>query len=143
VLERLPLDRIKRNYQFENDLLIHLSILGVRAKDVPIPAVYGNEVSGMRMRRVIPQIMSLLFSGFWKRVWLKYVLWSFSPIALLLFTGLGLVLFGAGVSTFVVVNTLGQHQASAATALMAVGPLMTGVYMLIQALILDIQESPD
>jgi glycosyltransferase involved in cell wall biosynthesis len=143
VLQRLPLDRIKKNYQFENDLLIHLSILGVRAKDVPIPAMYGEEVSGMRMRRVVPQIMSLLFSGFWKRVWLKYVLWSFSPIALLLFTGLGLVLFGAGVSAFVVVNTLGQHQASAATALMAVGPLMTGIYMLIQALILDIQESPD
>src|SRR2546426_2353540 len=52
VLSRLPLDRIRKNYQFENDMLIHLSILGVRAKDVPMPAVYGNEVSGMRLRRV-------------------------------------------------------------------------------------------
>lgn len=143
VLKRLPLDRIKQNYQFENDLLINLSILSVRAKDVPIPAVYGDEVSGMRMRRVIPQISSLLFSGFWRRVWFKYVLWSFSPIALLLFAGMGLITFGGAFGIFVAVNTIGPNTASAASALMAVGPLMTGIYLLVQALILDIQESPD
>jgi hypothetical protein len=42
-----------------------------------------------------------------------------------------------------VINTLGPKTASAASALMSVGPLMTGIYMLIQALVLDIQETPD
>jgi len=143
VLRRLPLDRIKLGYQFENDLLINLSILGVHAKDVPIPAIYGSEVSGIKLSRVIPQISSLLFVGFWKRIWLKYVLWSFSPIALLLFSGLFLVAVGTGVGIFVVINTLGPKTASAASALMSVGPLMTGIYLLVQALVLDIQETPD
>jgi len=143
VLRRLALDRIAVGYQFENDLLINLSILRVRARDVPIPAVYGDEVSGMRLSRVIPQISSLLFVGFWKRIFLKYVLWSFSPIALLLFTGFFLVLWGVGWGIFAVVNALQSHSPSAATSLLSVAPLMTGIYMLVQALILDIQETSD
>lgn len=143
VLRRLPLDEISLGYQFENDLLINLCILGVRAKDVPIPAVYGEEVSGMRLSRVIPAIVSLLFRGFWKRIWRKYVLWSFSPVALLLFTGLFLIAVGTGWGIFTIVNTIGPRQASAGTVLLSVAPLMTGIYMLIQALVLDIQETPD
>jgi glycosyltransferase involved in cell wall biosynthesis len=143
VLSRLALDRIAVGYQFENDLLINLSILRVRAKDVPIPAVYGEEASGMRLSRVIPQISSLLFVGFWKRILLKYVLWSFSPIALLMFTGFLLVLWGMAWGVFAVVNALQSHSPSAATSLLSVAPLMTGIYLLVQALILDIQETSD
>jgi glycosyltransferase involved in cell wall biosynthesis len=143
VLRRLPLDKIALGYQFENDLLINLCILNVRAKDVPIPAIYGDEISGIKLSRVIPAISSLLFIGFWKRIWLKYVLWSFSPVALLLFTGTFLMLFGGGWGIFIIINTIGPKTASAGTVLLCVGPLMTGIYMLIQALILDIQETPD
>jgi len=143
VLRRLRLDTIAHGYHFENDLLINLCIIGVRARDVPIPAVYGTEVSGIKLHRVIPRLSALLFKGFWKRIWMKYVLWSFSPIALLLFTAILLILFGTGVGIFVLANTLGTKTASAATVMMSVGPLMTGIYMLIQALVLDIQETPD
>jgi glycosyltransferase involved in cell wall biosynthesis len=143
VLKNLPLDKVATGYQFENDMLINLSILNVRAKDVPIPAIYGTEVSGMKLRRVAPAISALLFVGLWKRIWYKYVLWSFSPIALLLFTGLFLVIFGTGWGIFAIVNTLENTSPTAGTVLLSVGPLMTGIYMLIQALILDILETPD
>ncbi len=88
VLRRVPLDRVARRYSFENDLLIHLNILQVSAVDVPIPAVYGEEVSSIRLRKVVPELMNLLFGGFWRRIWYRYVLWSFSPMALLLIFGL-------------------------------------------------------
>ena len=48
-LEPLDLDRIAKRYDFENDLLVNLNILRVRARDVPIPAVYGDEVSGLKL----------------------------------------------------------------------------------------------
>jgi glycosyltransferase involved in cell wall biosynthesis len=143
VLQRLRLDKIARGYNFENDLLINLCILSVRARDVPIPAVYGMEISGIKLHRVIPRLSGSLFKGFWKRIWMKYVLWSFSPIALLLFTAIFLMLFGTGIGIFVLVNTLGPKTASVGTVLLSVGPLMTGIYMLIQALVLDIEETPD
>jgi glycosyltransferase involved in cell wall biosynthesis len=142
-LRRLPLDRIASRYSFENDLLIHLNILRVPAIDVPIPAVYGEETSTIKLRRVIPELLRLLFVGFWRRFFYKYVLWSFSPIALFLFTGLFLTLFGLGVGIWVGINTLGPPVASAGSILLAVAPLLIGVQMLLYALMLDIQESPD
>jgi glycosyltransferase involved in cell wall biosynthesis len=141
-LRRIELDHVARGYEFENDLLIRLNIANVRAKDVPIPAVYGEEVSGMKLHRVIPAIGGLLLKGFWRRMFLKYVLFSFSPIALLFFTGLALFGFGFLVGIWVLIETLGPPVASTGSVLLAVAPMLTGVQMLISALTLDIQESP-
>jgi glycosyltransferase involved in cell wall biosynthesis len=143
VLRRLPLDRVARRYEFENDLLIWLNILDVRALDVPVPAVYRDEVSHIRLGNVIVRLLRLLFLGFWRRVWLKYVLWSFSPIALLLFVGSVLVMFGVCVGVWVLANTMGPTTATAGTVLLAVTPFLVGTQMLIQALVLDIQATPD
>lgn len=139
-LERLPLDRIAHRYEFENDLLIKLNILRVPARDVPVPARYGTEVSGMRLTRVAPRLVRLLWKGFWHRIWWKYVLQSFSAVALMLFAGLGLVLFGLAVSVFVIVNTLGPDEASPGTVLLAVAPILSGLHFLVSAMMLDIQE---
>jgi glycosyltransferase involved in cell wall biosynthesis len=140
-LAKVPLDRLRRDYAFENDLLIHLNIARVRAVDVPIPARYGDEVSGLRIWRDAARLSRALIAGFWRRIWWKYVIQSFSPVALLLFTGLALILFGIAVGVFVVVNTLGPPTASAATVLMSVAPMLTGIHLLVSALMLDIQES--
>src|SRR3954447_2733019 len=67
-LERLDLDRLSRGYSFENDLLIALNILGVRARDVPVPAIYADEVSHLHIRREAPKLAALLFRGFWRRM---------------------------------------------------------------------------
>jgi glycosyltransferase involved in cell wall biosynthesis len=142
-LRRLDLSRIARGYEFENDLLIWLNIVNARAKDVPIPANYGEEVSTMKLHRVVGSIGGLLIRGFWRRMFLKYVLLSFSPVALLFFTGLALVLFGLAVGVWVVVETLGPPVATTASVLLSVGPLLSGIHMLISALTLDIQATPD
>lgn len=142
-LERLPFESISTGYDFENSLLINLNILRIRARDIPVPAVYGDAVSGMRMRRVIPIISRTLFRGFWRRMVLKYMVMSFSPVALLLLSGLVLVTIGTAAGIFVVVNSLGPPTASAGTVLLAVAPMLTGIHLLVNALLLDIQESPD
>jgi glycosyltransferase involved in cell wall biosynthesis len=139
-LERLPLDRIAKRYEFENDLLIHLNILRVPARDVPVPARYGTEVSGMRLATVGPRLLRALWAGFWRRIWWKYVLQSFSAVALLLFAGLACIGVGVGVGAFAVVHTLGPPVASPGTVLLSVAPLLTGIHFLISALMLDIQE---
>jgi glycosyltransferase involved in cell wall biosynthesis len=142
-LRRLPLDRIASRYSFENDLLINLNILRVPAIDVPIPAVYGNEVSSISLKRVIPELMRLLVFGFWRRFFFKYVLWSFSPIALFVLAGMFLSGFGVASGIWVLINTLGPPEASAGSVLLSVAPLLIGIQMLLYALMLDIQESPD
>lgn len=143
-LRRIDLDRVATGYEYENDLLIRLNIANVRARDVPIPAVYGDEVSGMRMHKVIPALSGLLVRGFWRRIMIKYVLQSFSPVALLLLSGLTLFglgfLFGLGVVLFRIID---GGTPSAGTVLLAVAPCLAGLHMIINSWLLDIQEAPD
>ncbi|MDR1798621.1 MAG: glycosyltransferase family 2 protein [Bifidobacteriaceae bacterium] len=142
-LRRLPLDKVHRRYDFENDLLIWLNIADVRARDVPIPAVYGNEKSTMNLTRVAPRIMWTLITGGWRRMWRKYILWNFSPIALLLLAGLFLTLFGLVVGVWATAWSL-SHGVSASTGtwLLGVAPAMVGIQFLVQGLVLDIQATP-
>lgn len=141
-LRRVPLGSLSERYSFENDLLIRLNIIQVSAKDVPIPAVYGDEVSSIALRKVIPELVSLLTKGFWRRMWYRYVLWSFSPIALLLFAGLVLLLLGTGISVWLATLVIGSPSATAASVMLAVLPLMLGIQFLVSALQLDIAASP-
>lgn len=142
VLQRVPLQRVSKRYSFENDLLIHLNILQVSATDVPIPAVYGDEVSSIRLGKVIPELLNRLTVGFWTRVWYRYVLWSFSPIALLLFLGLLLFGFGLAVSIWLLFQVFSSVIATAGTVMLAAMPLMIGTQFLVSALQLDIQATP-
>lgn len=141
-LERLPLGKLAERYEFENDQLIWLNILGVRALDVPVPAVYGAEVSTLRIHRVVPRLLRLLFVGFWRRFWRKYVLWSFSPIALLFLSGLALLLIGLVAGVFAIVQSIGPGSATTGTWLLAVAPTLVATQFLVQALVLDIEATP-
>jgi glycosyltransferase involved in cell wall biosynthesis len=143
VLRRLPLAKVHHRYDFENDLLIWLNIADIRAKDVNIPAVYGSEKSTMNLARVAPRILATLFTGGWRRMWRKYILWSFSPIALLLLAGLALTVFGVVVGTWATIWSLTTGvSASTGTWLLGVAPTIVGIQLLVQGLVLDIQATP-
>ncbi len=140
-LRRLDFDRIARRYEFENDLLINLNILDVRALDVPIPAYYAFETSTIRLGKVVPAISRLLFRSFFKRLVWKHVLRSFSPVALFFFCGMGLLVWSAVFGAWVIAQTLGDDAASTGTVLLAVAPFLIGVQLVLTALTLDIQDS--
>jgi len=140
-LEKIPLHRVAERYDFENDLLIWLNIANVRAIDVPIPANYGKEVSGMRLHVVVPRLLGTLFAGFWRRIWNKYVLWSFSPIALLMIVGIPLVVLGLAVGIWAIIVSA-HSPVTTGTWLLAVAPAILGTQFLLQAFMLDIQSTP-
>jgi glycosyltransferase involved in cell wall biosynthesis len=143
VLRRLPLSKIHRRYDFENDILIWLNIADVRARDVNIPALYGSETSTMNLTRVAPRIAWTLLGGGWRRMWRKYILWSFSPIALLLLAGLILTVFGFAVGLWATIWSLTNGtSASTGTWLLGVAPAIVGIQFLVQGLVLDIQATP-
>jgi len=142
-LKQVPLDRVHQRYDFENDLLIWLNIADVRARDVNIPARYRDETSTMNLAKVAPKILWTLLTGGWRRLWRKYVLWSFSPIALLLILGLCLFLFGAAFGLWATIHSLSTGvSASTGTWLLGVASAMVGINLLVQGLVLDIQATP-
>lgn len=142
-LERIPLGKVAERYEFENDLLIWLNIANVRAIDVSIPAVYGNEVSTIKLHSVVPRLLGTLTGGFWRRFWRKYVLWSFSPVALLMLMGIPIFLIGfiTGIVA-TVISLTHPDSVSTGTWLLAVAPTLVGIQFLLQAFVLDIEATP-
>lgn len=141
-LKRLDLSRISRGYDLENSMLIRMNIINARIVDVPIPAVYGEEQSGIRVWRVIAAMTVTLFTGFWRRVYLKYVIYNFHPVALFLFSGLPLVLWGVGFGIWAAINSIGPESASTGTVMLSVLPFLLGFQLLLAALVLDMINEP-
>jgi glycosyltransferase involved in cell wall biosynthesis len=80
-LKRINLDSIYKDYGMPNDLLIKLNQHDFRVRDVHIRPVYNvGEKSGIKLRKVIPKISWLLFKGFWRRLFFKYVIRDFHPL---------------------------------------------------------------
>lgn len=80
-LKRLELDQIYPRYGMPNDLLVRLNIHNFRVRDISIRPVYNiGEKSGIRVHKVILTISWLLFKGFWRRMFRKYVIQDFHPL---------------------------------------------------------------
>jgi len=81
VLKKLNLDTIYKRYGMPNDMLIKLNQYDFRVRDIHVRPVYGiGEKSGIKLIKVIPKISWLLFKGFWKRLFFKYVIKDFHPL---------------------------------------------------------------
>jgi hypothetical protein len=70
------------------------------------------------------------------------VVWSFSPIALLLFSGIIISAVGAGFGVWDIIEAIRSVTPTSGSVLLAVGPCLLGAQLLIAALLLDIIESP-
>jgi len=141
-LTRLNLARLARRYDLENSLLINLNVIGARIKDVGIPARYADEKSKIRIWRDMPRIMATLCVGFWRRIFYRYVIHDFHPVALFLFAGLFLSVVGTGFGIKAVADSLGEPAATTGTVMLSVLPLLIGVQLLLAALVLDILSEP-
>jgi len=142
VLRKLPLDRLARRYFFENDMLIHMNIFGARVKDIPIPARYRDERSSMRLTQVVVTFPIHLFKRFWYRIYQKYVLRNFSPVALFWTVGTLLLTWGIGFGAYRWIKSSWTGQsATTGTVMLSVLPLMLGFQLALQAILIEIQES--
>jgi glycosyltransferase involved in cell wall biosynthesis len=80
-LKKLNLDGIYKSYGMPNDMLIKLNEFDFRVRDVHIRPVYNiGEKSKMNLLKIIPRISWLLFRGFWRRLFFKYVIKDFHPL---------------------------------------------------------------
>jgi glycosyltransferase involved in cell wall biosynthesis len=143
MLRAIDLDRVHTRYFFENDILINLNFRNVRVKDVPIPARYGDEASDMNLVRIGLTFPVLLGRRYLRRIFQKYVLRDFSPIALFLIVGALLFSWGAIFGAYIWIHSyLTQHPTTTGTIMLSLLPLILGFQLLLQAFVMDIQETP-
>ena len=142
-LQVLDLDHLNKRYFFENDMLVHLNLFGFKVKDIAIPACYGEEESGISLVQVGSTFPILLLRRFFHRVYQKYILRDFSPIALFLLLGLMLICWGVVFGTYVWIRSaIAQQATPTGTIMLVVLPLIMGFQLVLQAVVLDIQETP-
>jgi hypothetical protein len=142
-LRRLKLDGLARDYFFENDMLIRLNVIDARVVDVDTSALYGDEVSQVSIGRVSWSFPLRLLRGFFWRFIKRHVINDFGLVAFLAFVGAALALFGAAYGVYHWIESADSGiPATAGTVMIAVVPIVLGAQMLLQALSLEVQNSP-
>lgn len=144
-LSALDLNRLRHTrYFFENEMLIQLNIMAARVMDRPIPSVYGNEASSLRIFDILGYYPFGLIRGFFHRTYHRYILRDFSIIVPLYLAGFAMFMFGGlfGAYNWYYFAVVVKRAAPAGTIILAVLPLILGFQMLIQGLLIDILQSP-
>lgn len=143
VLRTLPLHRLARRYFFESDLLIQLNIQEARVADVPLPAKYGDEPSSLSPVRVAFDFPPRLIGGLIKRLFWRYVFYDVSPVAVFGLLGSISSIAGLGFGIYQwIVHYRNEEFTPPGTVVIVTLLLIFGFELLLQALVLDIHNTP-
>jgi len=143
IIPYLPLDKLARGYFFESDILFRLNTLRAVVMDLPADAIYGAEVSNLKIARELPRFALKNLANFGKRILYNYFIRGFNYASLELILGVGLTAFGVifglmhwwrGVQM--------ESLASAGTVMLAGLTVMIGIQMLLGFLQYDISNQP-
>jgi len=142
-LEAIQLDKLRKTYFFESDLLFRLSIVNAVVMDVPMVSVYGEEKSNLKIRKVIFEFPWRHNVNFLKRIFYKYYLREWSVASFELPVGLGLTIFGAwfGLARYFEASDAGRATTAGQVTLSAL-TLILGVQLLLSFLAYDVQSEP-
>ena len=143
VLGELRLDKVAARYFFESDLLLRLNLIGAVVQDVPMRAVYADEVSNLKLGSALPRFAWGHLKNIGKRVFYNYYLRGFSVASVELVLGLLLMLFGVvfGALHWFAADS-GATPATAGTVMVAALPIIVGVQLLLSFINFDVHVEP-
>src|SRR5690606_15941264 len=128
VARRLPLQKISRRYFFETDILFRLNTLRAVVFDIPMDAKYGDEVSNLKISRIIGEFFFKHMRNFAKRVFYNYYLRDMSVASVELPLGMFLLAIGALYGSYNwTVSVASGVPTTAGTVMLAALPILTGI----------------
>lgn len=143
VARHLPLKKISSRYFFETDMLFRLNILRAVVVDVPMDAKYSDEVSNLKISKIMGEFLVKHGRNFMKRIFYNYYLRDLSVASIEL--PLGLVLFWGGTS-FGLYHWFASAKEGiatpAGTVMLAALPILMGVQLILAFLGYDISNIP-
>ena len=144
VLKLIPLNKLDNRYFFESDMLFRLGLVNAAVKDIPMHALYADEVSNLSVRKTLITFPPKYIKRFFKRIFYQYFLRDFNAGTIQLTIGLPLFLFGVvfGIVRWYESIEL-DTEASAGTIMLSALPIIIGFQMLLGFLNYDIQKTPE
>lgn len=142
-LSRIQLAKIDNRYFFESDILFRLNLARAVVVDFPMDAIYGDEKSNLKIRRVLFEFPYKHIRNFFKRIAYTYYLRDFTLASLELPIGVVLCSFGfvSGVLNFEASRELNQATAPGTLILISMSVLV-GVQLILSFFSYDIDSSP-
>ena len=143
VLQRVRLEKLRKGFFFESDMLFRLSIIRAVVVDVPMSAQYGLEKSNLNIRKVIREFPQRHLVNLLKRTFYNYYLreWTVASFEL----PLGLILFfwglGFGITSWVSASAAGVPATTGQVMLSAV-PVILGFQLMLAFLNYDVSSVP-
>lgn len=143
VAAMLPLGKISRRYFFETDLLFRLGTVRAVVMDIPMQAVYGEEVSNLKIKKIFGEFLYKHARNFFKRISYNYFIRDMSAGTVELIAGCVLSMFSLcfGLYHWHEAVYSGKPAASG-TIMLAALPLILGTQMLLGFLNIDISSVP-
>jgi len=143
VVPLLDRERIDRRYFFESSMFLELSLHRAVVCDVYIPARYGNETSSLSESDAFVSFPVRLLRGLGRRWLVQYFLRDFTAFSVFVLAGTVLTTFGAVWGAYYWLQSyLHGGLASTGTVMIAVLPIIVGLQLLLQSIILDIGNVP-
>lgn len=142
-LESIDLDKIRKRWFFESDLLFRLAIVRAKVIDVPIRARYGGEKSNLQISKVLGEFFLGHVVNFHKRIFYSYYIreWSIVSFELPASIILSLVGVALGVNFWVQGSETGDG-ATSGQVMLSVLPIILGFQLLLSALSFDVSNEP-
>ncbi|MGH8558235.1 MAG: glycosyltransferase family 2 protein [Methylococcales bacterium] len=143
VARHLPFEKISRGYFFESDMLFRLNTLRAVVVDVAMDARYGNEVSNLKISKILGTFLFKHVRNFFKRIFYNYYLRDMSLASIELPLGIVLLIYGCIFGAFHWMNSLQEDVATpAGTVMLAALPVLMGTQLIIAFLSYDIANVP-
>jgi dolichol-phosphate mannosyltransferase len=143
VARHLPFKKISRRYFFESDMLFRLNTLHALVVDVPMDAVYGDEVSNLKVSKIATEFLGKHMRNFFKRLFYNYYLRNMSLASIELPLGIGLVFLGGSYGIWHwLTSALIDAVTPAGTVMLAALPILMGVQLILAFLAYDIASVP-
>jgi dolichol-phosphate mannosyltransferase len=143
VARHLPFEKISKRYFFETDILFRLNTLRAVVVDVPMDARYGDEVSNMKISKILGEFLFKHVRNFSKRIFYNYYLRDMSLASLELPLGLILFFFGCVLGVYHWINSYQEGVATpAGTVMLSAMPIIIGLQFILAFLAYDIATIP-
>lgn len=142
-LKSLTFERLHKRYFFETSLLGELYLADAVIKDVPYPAVYGDEVSNLSVTRTLFEFPPKLWTLLMRRILIKKFLYNFGIDSLYFLSGVPMLLFSLafGITKWVKYARLGIP-APTGTVMIPVIFLILGFQLVLAAINIDLDATP-
>jgi dolichol-phosphate mannosyltransferase len=142
-VRHLPLDKISSRYFFETDMLFRLNTLRATVVDVPMDAKYGDEVSHLKISKIVGEFLLKHLRNFCKRIFYNYYLRDMSLASLELPLGVVLVLFGSMFGAYQWWHSVHVGDSTpVGTVMLAALPILMGTQLVLAFLAHDIASVP-